>query len=130
MQTIAEVMTKFPYSIDGDARLRAGKCMMEQYHIHHMPVKTENGYDGLITDRDIGFAADLGVMDSDKILIANVCRHDAHVVGPETPLADVLVYLAESNDDAVLIVESDKLIGIFTTTDVCRCYAEQIKKDS
>jgi len=129
MQIIKEVMTQFPYSIESDAHPRAARSMMERLNIHHMPVKTEKGYTGLITNREIRLAADLGAMDSDQVLVGDVCQNDAKVVAPDTPLDEVLMHLSKSHDDAVLVVEAEKLVGIFTTTDVCRCYAEVLRRE-
>ncbi|MDH5649501.1 MAG: CBS domain-containing protein [Gammaproteobacteria bacterium] len=128
MKTIKSVMTNFPYSIEIENHLRSAKRMMEQFKIHHLPVKSAEGYTGLLTERDVQLAADLGIMDSGEILVGDVCRKDAYVVSSEASLADVLEYLAQTHDDSVLVVENHKLVGIFTTTDACRYYAKELRE--
>lgn len=129
---ITAVMTPYPYFIDSGASLNSAKAMMAQMRIHHLPVKQDGRLVSVLSERDIQRAETLGVDTSagGATRVQDICHQAAYVVGPQEPLKTVLLTLAEKHLDSVLVVEgkgeSEKLLGIFTVTDACRCYAETL----
>lgn len=49
-----------------------------------------------------------------------------HRVQKETLVREVLTMMARDRIDAVLVMDFHRLIGIFTATDACRCFAERL----
>jgi predicted transcriptional regulator len=56
-----------------------------------------------------------------------VCNLEAYIVEYNTPVDDVVMHMAEIRVGTAMITRNGKLVGIFTTTDVCRNYAELLK---
>ena len=123
--TIDEVMTPYPYSIEIDAHLTTARTMLNQFMIHHLPVRDGEQWVGVVTQRNLDMAQALGVdmSVSSNVRVRDLCRHGAYSVAPDAPLAQVLHDMAERYLDSVLVVKDGKLRGIFTATDALKRYA-------
>jgi acetoin utilization protein AcuB len=128
--TIKSVMSNFPYSIEISAHANSAKTMLEQMKIHHLPVTQDGSPVGIVTVRDISKAKYLGVDVSigSDILVRHVYTPSTYIVTPNEPLDNVLHHMAMQHIDAALVLENDKLVGIFTVTDACMRYAELLKQ--
>lgn len=124
--TIKAVMTPFPYAVDQDESMDVARNMMGEHRIHHLPVTADKRLVGVISQRDLDLsAALLDVVGSGKIIkVKDVCRFDPFSVTLEEPLDGVLEQMAAQHIGSVLVTKNERLVGIFTTTDACRCYAE------
>ncbi len=127
---IKSVMTPFPYSIDIDTHLDEVDEMMAEHGIRHLPVKEDGRIVGVIINRDIKLTLDpsLVVPPANRPLRArDVCSRDVYVVDLMERLDSVLLYMAKNHIGSTLVMKGDRLAGIFTTTDACRCYGEYLR---
>jgi len=124
--TIESVMTPYPYSIEADAHAGAARSMLEQFRIRHLPVHEGDRLVGVVSERDLKRAAEMGwdVTLGGSARVGDICTKDVYIVRPEEPLVDVLQHMATQHVDSVLIARHGKLAGIFTFTDACRHCAE------
>jgi acetoin utilization protein AcuB len=97
--------------------------------IRHLPVTSEGRLVGMISDRDLKLAYALaGSSQSEETLhVGDVCNLEAYITEYNTPVDDVVMHMAEIRVGTAMITRNGKLVGIFTTTDVCRNYAELLK---
>ena len=49
-----------------------------------------------------------------------------YTVAPETPLDEVVLKMAEHKYGCAVIAQNEKVVGIFTTVDACRAFAEML----
>ncbi len=127
--TIASVMTPFPYSIDIKSHANSAKAMLAQLKIRPLPVTEHNLPVAILTDRDIRRAQDLGVdvsIGSDT-KIRDIVDLNVYTVAPDESLHTVLMYMHKNQIDVTVIMQDGKLAGIFTSSDICRRYAELIQ---
>jgi acetoin utilization protein AcuB len=117
---IRSVMTPFPHSIGSDRTLGEARRMMVEHRIGHLPVIQEGRLVGVLTERDVQVRAG----DEDEFLVRDRCTMEVYVVKPTERLDRVLTHMAEKQIGSALVVKEDRLVGIFTTTDACRCFAE------
>lgn len=123
--TIGSAMTAFPYFIELDAHAAAAQTMMQQFKVHHLPVRDGDKIAGVISEQDLRRAQALGrdtSSDSDT-RVADVCARDVQFVHPDEPLDAVLAHMAEARIDVVCVIRDGKLAGIYTFTDACRQFA-------
>ncbi len=118
---IKSVMTPFPHSIAATATLEEAKGVMEQHRIRHLPVCEGHTLIGILGERD------LRVAHRELLIVGDVCTREPYVVELEAPLDVVVATMAEKLLTAALVVRGDKLVGILTTTDVCRILAEVLR---
>lgn len=123
--TIGSAMTAFPYFIELDAHAAAAMTMMQQFKVHHLPVRDGEKIAGVISEQDLRRAQALGhdISSGSDTRVADICSRDVHFVHPDEPLDAVLVHMAEAHIDAVCIIRDGKLAGIYTFTDACRQFA-------
>lgn len=114
-------MTPFPHSVAATAGLAEAKAMLDEHRIRHLPVCEGHTLIGIVSEHD------LRVRHSDLATVADVCTRDPYVVELDTPLDVVVATMAERQVTATLIVRFGKLVGILTTTDVCRLLAEHLR---
>lgn len=119
MPTVKVAMTTFPFSIDIDATLADAWAMMLEHDVRHLPVTENDALVGILTERDLrlvlhpGSAATAGT-------VRLACTMEPFVVDVDTPLDVVAREMANRQIGSVLIERHGKLVGILTTTDVCR----------
>ena len=82
--TIEDVMTPYPYSIEIDAHLTTVRTMMMQFKIRHLPVREGEKWVGVVTEQQLDMAQTLGVdlSVSSNVRIRDLCRHNAYSVAP------------------------------------------------
>ena len=122
-------MTAFPHSIEASHTIHEAQAIMGSEGIRHLPVTSEGRLVGIISDRDLKLAFALaGSSPSDETLhVGDVCNLEAYIVEYNTPVQNVVMHMAEMRVSTAIITRNGKLVGIFTTTDVCRNYAELLK---
>jgi len=126
MPTIKVAMTTFPHSIDIDASLADAWQMMLEHGIRHLPVTEAGELVGILTERDLRLVLRPG---SEKTggAVRIACTLDAYDVDDDTPLDVVARAMAERQIGSALVVRYGKLVGILTSTDVCRLLAELLE---
>lgn len=130
MPHIDSLMTAFPHSIEASHTIHDAQAIMASEGIRHLAVTSEGRLVGIISDRDLklAFALAGSAPETDETLhVGDVCNLEAYIVEYNTPVDDVVTHMAEIRVGTALITRNGKLVGIFTTTDVCRNYAELLK---
>jgi len=126
---VKTVMTPFPYSIEQRDPLEKARDMMAKHRIHHLPVMDKGTPVGAIRRRDLQRALDQGPGEDGKPLtVADVPREEAYVVDLSEPLDRVLLHMADQHLGAALVVKDDRLAGIFTLSDACRSFCENLRQ--
>jgi CBS domain-containing membrane protein len=131
--TMEQVMTPLPVTITRDTSVSDARSKMELYGIRHLPV-VENGHPvSMVSDRELTVAEAI-FTESSRTRAAHVVRllgdASAPRVALEAPVEAVLREMFRDRLDAVLVVDGDRLAGIFTATDACRLLAEGLGSSS
>ena len=97
--------------------------------IRHLPVVSEGQLVGMLSDRDLklAFAVSGGSETAEPLHVGDVCNLEAYIAEYNTPVDQVIMHMAEARVGSALITRAGKLVGVLTTTDVCRSYAELLK---
>lgn len=125
--TIDRVMTRVPVTITPDTPLAEARAAMSRYAIRHLPVVDGGRPVSMVSDRDLRVAEAI-FRETSRTPAAHVVRllgdAEAHRVSPNALLDTVLRDMNRHHHDAVLVVEGERLVGIFTSTDACRLLAD------
>ena len=128
MIEVRSVMTPFPYSIDADEMVPEARAQMADHGIRHLPVTRGGALVGIVSERDLRLliAAGSGLSSEFTMRVGDVCGDDVYVVDLHEPLERVLFHMADQHLGSALVERKGKLVGIFTSTDACRCFAEHL----
>lgn len=117
---VAKWMTPHPISAEPAEKLAAVRAKMLTGHFRAMPVLSAGRLAGIITDRDL--RRHEGYLDHTEVRLAMTTEVDT--VTPSTPIHDAAKTLLEHKIGALPVVESERLVGIISTSDVLRAFLE------
>ena len=122
--TIQKFMTTQPHSIGADQTMAMAHRMMREHRFRHLPVLTGGELVGVLSDRDLHLVETLRDVDPDKVLVEDAMTIAPYTVTPDAPLDDVVGTMAEHKYGCAVVMQNKHLVGIFTTVDACRAFAE------
>ena len=122
--TISKHMTTSPHSIGRDQPLSLAHKFMQEHNIRHLPVLDGGTLVGMVTDRDLHLVESLDGIDPTMILVDDAMSSTVYSVAPDLPLDEVVTTMAEHKYGSAVVMQNSKVVGIFTTVDVCRTLAE------
>jgi predicted transcriptional regulator len=121
MRTIADYMTKQPWSVQIDDSIAVALRMLAEREIHHLPVLDGGRLVGMVVDR--GLLAKTPDRDG---TVERVMTSAAEVEA-ETPLADALDVMSERERDALVVTRDGEIVGIFTAMDAVRVLRDRTR---
>ena len=122
--TIQKYMTAAPHSIGSEQTIATASLMMNDYRVRHLPVLHGGRLLGILTDRDIKLIETFRDVDPAKITVEEAMTEQPFSVGPDAPLDEVVETMAANKYGSAVVIQNHKVVGIFTTVDACRAFAD------
>lgn len=122
--TVQKFMTTQPHSIGRDQTMATAHKMMREHRFRHLPVLEGGKLVGLLSDRDLHLVETLKDVDPEKVQVEDAMSTNIFAVEPDAPLDEVVATMAEHKYGCAVVMQNKKLVGIFTTVDVCRAFGE------
>jgi CBS domain-containing protein len=128
-EKIRAIMKKDVHTVNTDDRVVHARRIMIDNDIARIPVKFDGELVGMISDMDIAFAfADLKDSVSlgkqkhhlDKLLVENAMKTPALYISPDTAIKKASEIMLENNVGCLPVVDSGKIVGIVTRTDLIK----------
>ena len=122
---ISSVMSPNPLTISASTQVADAKKEMTERGIRHLLVTEEGAVLGVLTADAVKSASVAGA----KSAVKDICSPNFLVVDRESDLSEVAREMAAQKLSCVVIADdSDRPIGIFTTTDACAVLARLLEK--
>ncbi|MEZ4230692.1 MAG: CBS domain-containing protein [Polyangiaceae bacterium] len=121
---IKNLMTPFPFTIEGSASLEDAEAMFDKHDISHLPVAHAGKLSGVITKHDLLRAQ--AEREADQLSVGDVAVSDPYVVDLHTRADEVLHEMSLRHIGSVLVTREGKLAGIYTANDAMRDFAEHL----
>ncbi len=121
---IQKFMTTTPYAVNADSMVQEAAQLMDKHGIRHLPVMKDGKVMGIISDRDIRRAVGFTSFNPQVTSVADICEPEFYETTPSAHIDEVATAMADEKIGSALVMDNGKLVGIFTTTDVCRALAE------
>ncbi len=122
---VDEFMTYSPHTINSGLPIKEAGKMMKKYGVRHLPVQLAGHLVGVITDRDLKFAASFDK--KNELLVDDVMTPDPFAVLPGTALGKVVEKMATNRYGCTVIQQKDgRVIGIFTAIDGLRAIGDAL----
>lgn len=132
---VSEIMTKNIIAVNRTDDLETAEKLFKQHHIRHIPVVSGDVIIGMLSYTDllrISFADATSDSDTDvdtvvynMFSIDQVMTKNIITVSSITTIKDVAGILSKNEFHALPVVDSGKLVGIVTTTDLINYLIEQ-----
>ena len=125
--TIQKYMTTVPHSIGNDQTLTRASEVMAKHGIRHLPVLRGGKLLGILTDRDIKLIESLESVDAGKLRVEEAMTEEPYTVHPDTPVDEVTSEMADKKFGSAVVVQNNKVVGIFTTVDACGALTQLLR---
>lgn len=103
---------------------------MTEHRIRHLPVLDGGRVVGIVSDRDLAMVESFPNVDTEVVPVEEAMTPDPYVVKPDAPLREVIAQLAEHKWGTAVVIENNRLAGIFTLVDAMRTFAAFLRGDS
>ena len=125
MLTVAEIMTREPYTLGPDDSLASARKLMAEHHIRHIPVlSTEGTLIGVVTQRDVLAAGDSTVVSGkadrageDYVALSAIMTTPVQTVDENASLRGTAMHLQKNKLGCLPVLRKGKLVGIITDSD-------------
>jgi acetoin utilization protein AcuB len=121
---VRQYMTPSPHTIGRDQTLSFAGQVMRQHKIRHLPVLVGGNLVGMVTERDVALIEALKNVDPSREIVEDAMSQDCYTVGPDDRLTEVAREMAERKYGSAVVTEHGKVIGVLTTVDICRAFAD------
>lgn len=121
--TIQKYMTTSPHTVGADQTLSHAHKVLRELEVRHLPVLRGGELVGMITERDLALVETLRDVDPTVILVEDAMSQGVYTVSPDAPLDEVVSEMASKKYGSAVVVQNHKVVGIFTTVDVCSAFA-------
>lgn len=125
---IRDAMTSSVHTIGSSLTLADAARMMKKHQIRHLPVLDGGALVGLVSDRDVQVISSMSELDPTCILVEDAMSQAPWTVEPTTPLVEVAAHMAETKVGSAVVMDHDKVVGVFTTVDGMRVLADLLSR--
>ncbi len=122
--TVDRYMTTTPVTIEAQETLVNAQHLMREGNFRHLPVLDGGALVGVVTARDVQFIAAFDGADLRLLTVSDAMTTHPWSVSPRAPLDEVVAEMAEKKYGAALVVDHDRVVGIFTAIDALSAFAE------
>jgi acetoin utilization protein AcuB len=128
---VRDWMNPRPLTIGPGATLAEAKSTMERYWIRHLLVVEGNDLLGIFSDRDLRtaslpagaqFAPAAREARLEQVAVREAMTKDPQTVRPDATLQEVARVMLEHRFGALPVVDTERLVGIITETDILRAF--------
>jgi acetoin utilization protein AcuB len=124
---VSKYMSPSPHTIGVDQTMAQAHRVMRENRIRHLPVLQGGKLVGIVSAGDLHLIETLQDVDPDEVVVEDAMTANPHSVAPDAPLDDVVSVMAEHKYGCVVVMERQHVVGIFTTVDACRAFAEWLR---
>jgi CBS domain-containing protein len=107
------------HPIDDEQTMLMAHRLMRQRKVRLLPVMHQENLVGVVSDRDLNLIDTLSSADPRVVKVAEAMMVDVLVVGPNTPLEEVVTTMAQRGYHAALVREGQRVVGMLTAADAC-----------
>ena len=126
MLTVAEIMTREPYTLGPDNTLADARKMMAEHHIRHIPVLTPEGsLIGVVSQRDVLAAEDSTVLNEEGgegsrdqyVAVSSIMTAPVQTIEEQAGLRGTAMHLQKNRLGCLPVLNEGALVGIITDSD-------------
>jgi CBS domain-containing protein len=117
-QTVEEIMTRNPRTIDASDAITDAARVMRDSDIGDVVVMEDGQVSGIVTDRDIVVRAVSEGRDPDSTPVSEVCTTGVETIEPEASVDDALSLMREKDIRRLPVAKNGRPVGIISLGDL------------
>lgn len=125
MLTVAEIMTREPYTLGPDDTLATARQLLAEHHIRHIPIVSSDGsLIGLVSQRDVLAASDTSVLNREGggsrenyVALSSIMSSPVQSADESASLRGTALHLQKHKVGCLPVLRKGKLVGIITDSD-------------
>lgn len=122
MLSVAEIMTREPYTLGPDDSLEDARQLMAEHHIRHVPVVTgDSSLVGLVSQRDVLAASDSSLLNDTStdhyVALSAIMTSPVQTIEETAGLRGAAMHLQKNKLGCLPVVTDGRLVGIVTDSD-------------
>jgi acetoin utilization protein AcuB len=121
---IRKYMTTTPFTVDAEVSIKEASRLMQDKDIRHLPVLSGENLVGILSERDVTLVESINGVDLNLLKVEDAMTRGPYRTDPDSLLSEVAAEMAEKKYGAAIVVQHNKVVGIFTMVDACRVLAE------
>jgi acetoin utilization protein AcuB len=118
--TVRQHMTASPHTISPNQPLTVARTAMQSHEIRHLPVLDGGRIVGLISERDLLLVESVPGVNPTNVRVEEAMVQDVFTATPDEPVADVVETMVRRKLGSAVVVDGERVVGVFTTTDALR----------
>ena len=126
--SIQNYMTSSPHTVGTDQTLAHAHALLRQHKIRHLPVLRGGDLVGMLTERDLALVEALKDVDPSEVLVEEAMSTGVYAVAPDAPLDQVVSEMAAKKYGSAVVVQNNRVVGIFTNVDLCTAFVDLLRK--
>jgi len=125
MPKVAEIMSKNIVTIEGGATVLFAARLMEEKNVGGLPVADAGNPVGMLTERDLVRRVLARGLDPNKVTVNEVMSSPLVSIPPDAFVEDASDLMVRHKVRRLAVIESGRLVGIVTGTDLARFVSDQ-----
>lgn len=118
--TIRDVMTASPVTVECNVTVEQAHALMRKLRCRHLPVMRNGTLVGVVSERDLYLVETLAGADKTVDRVVDAMTPYVYTTTPDAKIRDVARVMAAERYGSVVVMEGDRVVGIFTATDAFR----------
>jgi acetoin utilization protein AcuB len=120
-------MSPDPHCIEQDQPMTEAHGLMRQKRIRHLPVLSHGRVVGVVSAGDLHLLEGLDGVDPERVCVEEAMTPAPYCVHPDAPLDEVVDVMAGNKYGCAIVVEAERVVGIFTTVDALEAFARVLR---
>jgi acetoin utilization protein AcuB len=125
--TVREYMSPSPVTINASRPLAAAQAVMREHGIRHLPVLAGGQVIGLLSERDVLLVESMPGVNPTVVRVEDAMVQNVFEVAPDAPIADVVQSMIDRKLGSAVMVDEERVVGVFTTIDALRALHERLE---
>jgi len=126
---VEEWMSAPPIVVSPNTSVAAAQALMEQHHVHHLPVLQDDHLIGIVTSGDLRAAqpfkatalgTDAWLVLLNRTTIAGCMTHGPLTIRADASVLEAARQMLAHNIGGLPVVEGSRVVGMITRTDLLR----------
>lgn len=121
--TVGMFMTKSPVTVERTLSMGRALRIMEEQGFRHLPIVDGGRLVGLVAERELKIVEHMQGVDAAMCIVGDFVLAPPYHVAADAPLCEVARVMADRKYSSAVVVEGERVIGVFTTNDALRALA-------